>query len=94
MKTLNRTLLALVVVVALALGWSFISRTGWGSSVSLVGIGHDYDNAMQPIIKVGAAIVVMVTATQLIQNGFRFVSGRGVTRPVSREHQSARQSSG
>jgi len=67
MKTLNRTLLTLVLAVGVVLTWSMISQTAWASSVSLLGVGEDYDNVLQPWIKVGAAIVVMVAATQLVQ---------------------------
>lgn len=94
MKTLNRTLLTLVVAIAVTLGWSLLSHTGWGSSVSLLGVGESYDNALQPIVKVAAAIVVMVAATQLVQNGYRFLSERSHTRSVRRAHQSVRASSG
>ncbi len=93
MKTLNRTLLTLVIAIAVALGWSLLSRTGWGSSVSLVGIGENYDNALQPIVKVVAAVVVMVAATQLVQNGFRFIGERISTHPVWRARQTVRASS-
>ncbi|MCP3994659.1 MAG: hypothetical protein GY722_06270 [bacterium] len=75
MKTLNRTLLTLVVATAIALGWSWIARTDWAASASILGVGQDYDNAIQPILKVAAAIVVMVAATQLIQRATRFLLG-------------------
>lgn len=74
MKTLNRILLILVLAVGVALAWSMISRTDWASSVSLLGVGEDYDNALQPMVKVGAAIVVMVAATQLVQKAAGWIT--------------------
>ncbi len=76
MKTLNRTLLTLVVATAIALGWSWVSRTDWATSASILGVGQNYANALQPIIKVAAAIVVMVAATQLVQRTARFFARR------------------
>lgn len=84
MKTLNRVLLTLVLATAIALIWSWLSRTGWADSVSLLGVGENYDNALQPFIKVGAAVAVMVAATQLVQRVHRFVVTRVLGRPIRR----------
>ena len=67
MKTFNRTMLILVLAVSVALVWSMVSRSDWAASVSLLGVGENYSNALQPVIKVGAAILVMVSATRLVQ---------------------------
>lgn len=76
MKSLDRTLLTLVLAIAIALGWSWVSRTDWAATVSILGVGEDYENALQPIVKVAAAIIVMVTATQLVQMVSGFVKER------------------
>ena len=73
MKTLHRTLLTLIAAIAVALAWSAASRTSWADSLSLLGIGQNYESALQPLVKVAAAILVMVTATQLIQGGARLI---------------------
>lgn len=70
MKTLNRTLLTLVLAVGVALTWSFVAQTDWASSVSLLGVGEDYESALEPMIKVAAAITVMVAGTQLVQRAW------------------------
>lgn len=88
MKTLNRVLLTLVLATAIALVWSWLSRTNWADSVSVLGVGENYENALQPIIKVGAAGVVMVTATQLVQGAHRLVA----TRVLGRSPNSSRKS--
>lgn len=67
MKTLNRTLLTLVLAVGVALSWSSVARTDWASSVSLLGVGEDYESALDPMIKVAAAMTVMVAGTRLMQ---------------------------
>lgn len=87
MKTLNRILLTLVAAIAIALAWSGASRTGWAASLSLLGVGQNYENALQPIIQVAAAILVMVTATQLVQSGARLI-GR-LARRANRSPESA-----
>ena len=74
MKTLDRILLTLVVAIAIALGWSWASRTGWAASVSTLGEG--FENALQPIVKVAATLVVVVSATQLVQTASRSISER------------------
>jgi len=73
MKTLNRTLLVLIAATAVALVWSLLSRTAWAGSVSVLGVGHDYDNAIQPLIKVAGAMVAMVAGTLLVQRTSRWV---------------------
>lgn len=84
MKTLNRILLTLVLATDIALAWSWVSRTSWADSVSLLGVGEGYDNALQPLVKVVAAIVVMVATIQLVQRAHRFVSTRVLGRPTGR----------
>lgn len=74
MRTLNRTLLILVLAVGVALSWSFVARTDWASSVSLLGVGEDYDSALEPMIKVAAAITVMVTGTQFVQRAWSWAN--------------------
>ena len=76
MKTLDRILLTLVVAIAIALGWSWASRTGWAASVSTLGVGQGFENALQPIVKVAATLVVVVSATQLVQTASRSISER------------------
>ena len=93
MRTLNRILLTLVLATAIALVWSWVGRTSWAGSVSLLGVGEDYDNALQPIIKVGAAVVVMVTATQLGKLAYRLVATRVFGRPTDRSGKSMRATS-
>ena len=73
MKALNRTLLVLIAATGIALVWSLISRTAWAASVSVLGIGHDYDNAIQPLIKVAGAMVAMVAGTLLVQRTNRWL---------------------
>lgn len=90
MKTLNRVLLSLVLALGVALIWSWVSRTPWAESVSLLGVGENYDNALQPLVKVAAAIIVMVSATQLVQRAHTFVSSRVRNRPAHGSHPSAR----
>ena len=90
MKTLNRILLTLVLATAIALVWSVLSRTGWASSVSLLGGGENYENALQPMIKIGDAIVVMVAATQLVERANRFINTRVLGRPSGRVRNSLR----
>jgi TRAP-type C4-dicarboxylate transport system permease small subunit len=90
MKTLDRTLLTLVLAIAIALGWSWVSRTGWAASVSTIGVGQDFDNALQPIIKVAAAIIVMVAATQLVQKAHGFISQRVLGRGTEPSRKSVR----
>ncbi len=94
MKALDRTLLTLVLATAIALGWSWVSRTDWAASVSILGVGQNFENALQPIIKVAAAIVVMVTATQLVQNAYRFISERSLNDPARHSPNSVRSPSG
>ena len=90
MKTLNRILLILVLATGIALVWSWLSRTDWADSVSVLGVGENYDNVLQPMIKVGAAIVVMVTATQLVQRTYQFVATRVLGRRSGRSGDSMR----
>ena len=70
MKTLDRILLILVLAVGVALSWSLVARTDWASSVSLLGVGENYDSALEPMIKVAAAITVMVAGTQFVQKAW------------------------
>jgi hypothetical protein len=72
MKQLNRILLTLVLAMALLLAWNAAAHTTWASSVSLLGIGDNYTNAFQPLLKVAAATTVAVTAVQLIKQGARW----------------------
>jgi len=74
MKVLNRTLLVLVLAIGVALLLAALSNTGWALSMNPLGMGEDYDNALQPLIKISAAIVAMVTGTKLVQNSYRFVT--------------------
>lgn len=76
MKTLNRTLLALILAIEVLLVWSLLSRTAWASSVSLLGIGDNFEYAYQPIVKVLAMTVVAVSGVQLIRQAFGFVRSR------------------
>ena len=73
MKTLNRTLLVLIWAMGVALVIVSISRTGWALSQNPLGMAEAYDNPIQPLVKIAAAVTVMVAATKLIQNGYRLV---------------------
>jgi hypothetical protein len=83
-----------VLVIAVALGWSWVSRTDWAASVPILEAGQDYENALQPIIKVAAAIIVMVAATQLAQKAFHLPSRHGLVRHTRRSTKPMRTSSG
>ncbi len=74
MRTLNRVLLTLVLAVGVGLTWSFVARTDWASSVSVLGLGEDYGSALEPIIKAAAAITVMVTGTRLVQRAWSWAN--------------------
>ena len=74
MKALNRVLLTLVVAVGVALLWSFAARTNWASSVSILGVGENYESVFEPMIKVVAAITVMVAGTQLVQKAWSWIT--------------------
>jgi hypothetical protein len=86
MRTLNRILLTLVAATVIALAWSGVSRTDWAASLSLFGVGQNYEQALQPVIQVAAAVLVMVTATQLVQSVARLIgrlAGRNNRSPAS-----------
>ena len=84
MKALNRTLLTLVLAIGVLLAWSALSRTGWATSVSLLGIGDNYQFAYQPIVKVVAMTTVMVSAVQLIRQTAGFIKNRRSQSHVAR----------
>lgn len=84
MKVLNRTLLVLVLAVAVALLLAALSNTGWALSRNPLGMGEDYDNALQPLIKIAAAIGVMVSGTKLVQRSYRFATAKVRGRMPSR----------
>lgn len=82
MRTLNRTLVVLIWAIAVALVLVAISQTGWALDVNPDGIAEDYSNPIQPLVRIAAALTVMVTGTKLIQAGFRFITERVLDRSV------------
>ncbi len=67
MRTLNRTLLVLIWAIGVALVLASISQTEWALTQNPIGMAEEYDNPIQPLVKVGAAIIVMVAGTKLVQ---------------------------
>lgn len=76
MKLLNRTLTVLIfaIVVVLALGW--VARTDWGATRDVLGAGEGFTTAIQPLVKIAAALLISVSGVHLIRNGYRRVRNR------------------
>jgi hypothetical protein len=61
--------LILAVGVVLALGW--VARTDWASARDVFGAGEGFTTAIQPLVKITAALLITVTGVQLLRDGYR-----------------------
>ena len=73
MRLLNRVLTVLIFGVGVTLGWAWLARTDWAATVSALGVGEGFDHPLEPIIKLGAAVLIMVSATKLVQRAWEYV---------------------
>lgn len=76
MRLLNRSLTVLIfaIAVALALGW--VARTDWAAARDVLGAGEGFSTAIQPLVKITAALLITVSSVQLIRDGYRRIRNR------------------
>ena len=76
MKLINRTLTVLIfaILVVLALGW--VARIDWAATRDVLGAGEGFDTAIQPLVKIAAAVLICVSGVHLIRDGYRRVRSR------------------
>ncbi len=67
MRRLNRILTVVVCCVFVAAGWSLVSHTARAAAREYLGAGLDFDHWSDPLIVLGAMVLVAVTATKLIE---------------------------
>ena len=73
MSLLNRVLTVRVFAIGVTLGWAGLARTDWAATVPVIGVGEGFDHPLEPVIKLIAALLIMVSATKLIQRAWRYL---------------------
>lgn len=73
MKLLNRTLTVLLFAIAVTLGLAWLARTDWAATVSVIGVGEDFEHPLEPVIRIAATVLIMVSATKLILRGWEYL---------------------
>ena len=73
MSLLNRILTVLIFGVGVTLGWAWLARTDWAATVPVIGVGESFAHPLEPVIKLAAAVLIMVSATKLIQRGWEYL---------------------
>jgi len=76
MKLVNRTLTVLIfaILVVMALGW--VARTDWAATRDVLGAGEGFSTAIQPLLKITAALLIAISSVQLIRDGYRRIRNR------------------
>jgi hypothetical protein len=82
MKALNRTLTVAIFAIAVVLVLGWLSRTDWAATRDILGAGEGFSNALEPIVKITAAVLISVSGVQLIRDVVRRVFARPAVRAV------------
>lgn len=73
---LNRSLTVLIfaIAVVIALGW--VARTDWAATRDVLGAGEGFSTAIQPLVKITAALLITVSGVQLFRDAYRRIRNR------------------